>query len=343
MTNEINKESWKTLFDLAETYQKLAPWKWMLEMELFGVAHPQSGEIGFCSVSGPPRSAEGLTVYQGISGLESYEHLFDGDSDTPPVSIVYEKNCLLLSFLPFEDLYADERERVREFLPQKSLDEKWPVFRDLAPGWIPWPIQNMDQAIWLKVAIGQSIFIAEKFKEDKDLLDNVGKNQQALLVRRPLNPPFQDEWIDEWMSLADLRQQKPRVNKLYLRSNCNHLTKQAESWLITLFYGPERILGEKKRPYLPLTVLIIRNSTGKILFEQTFQPGNEAMAFQEAFVGASKKCEYLPEKILITESRELRFWRELGQILKINVEFEKDRSLAEKLKNRYLARMEKKS
>ncbi|MEO0895852.1 MAG: hypothetical protein AAFY71_05610 [Bacteroidota bacterium] len=335
MSLTISSSAWKRLYKLASSFQTLAPWSWMLEMDLFGVEHPQSREVGYCCILGPERGNEGLAVYKGLPGLASYEHLFDGDADMPAISVIYEQNCLVLLFLSETELYDRERELFSLYGDQ-PVHNKYPVFRDYSPGWVPWPIHEEFQAAWMEVALEQALEVALRFKSDEDLLDHMTNREPSLLVRRPVNPPFLDVWRDDWIPLQPLQEDKQATNKLYLRSNLAEFLPRARAWIATVFYDPNPKENHLQRPYLPLVVLIADYTLGEIIYHKEFEPGNETQSIQKAFVEAVRKAQYLPTKLYVGELKEFHTWEEIGHILKIAIQLDKGGKIAGELQQEYL-------
>ncbi|MCI4669062.1 MAG: hypothetical protein MRZ79_13085 [Bacteroidia bacterium] len=318
-------------------FHELAPWKWMLEMDLFGVAHPVNGEIGYCSILGPQQELEGLAVYKGMHGLNSYEHLFDGEYDMPSLSVLYEQDCMVMLFLEEEDLFEEEKQILAKYNRAGSFNGRYPVFRDYSPGWVVWTITDSYQAIWMEVALQQALEVARRFRDDADLLDHVSNNEAHVLVRKPMNPPFLDEWYDDWVPLEAQEEQSNLNKELFVRSNCSHLPRRDRDWFATLFYLSSPIEYETTRPYLPLMVILADYLLGDVLYDKQFRPGEEEHYIQYAFVQTCKRQNYLPKRLIIGESRDYDRWETIGKILGIPVELEANSSLSEELKQDYLS------
>jgi len=62
MLSHSDPEAWQ-LYDLAIQVKKLAPWLWMEETDVFGVASPDTSELGFVSVMG------NIGEYEAVAGL----------------------------------------------------------------------------------------------------------------------------------------------------------------------------------------------------------------------------------------------------------------------------------
>lgn len=334
MNQEISPANWNRLYGLAKVIHRLAPWEWMLEMDLFGVAHPLDGTIGYCSIQGP--SKEGLAVYKGLDGLDSYKHLYDGDDDHPSLSVIYEQDCLAMFFVHEKELYEEEKQLLTKYNKSGDFGGKYPVFRDYSPGWAAWPIQEGFQSIWLEVALTQAIDVASRFRLDPDLLDHMSNNEAQILVRKPIKSHFREEWTDEWMPI-EVSTKDPSLNKeLYIRSNCSDLPRQEQEWFATLFYDSALVEDESKRPYLPLLAIVADSLSGKTIYQKKFKPGEEEHFVQHTFVQACKKKAYIPKKLKIGSEKDFKQWQYIGKVLDIPVELDKDSRLERRLKDKYL-------
>ncbi len=49
---QAQREEWDRLFETAARVKIQSPWEWMNETDVFGVQHPETGEIGFVSGRG---------------------------------------------------------------------------------------------------------------------------------------------------------------------------------------------------------------------------------------------------------------------------------------------------
>ena len=45
-------EEWHKLYDALSRVKELAPWEFMVEIDVFGVQNPETDEVGFVSVMG---------------------------------------------------------------------------------------------------------------------------------------------------------------------------------------------------------------------------------------------------------------------------------------------------
>ena len=49
---DIDQDLWRNLYELAARLRALAPWRWMEEIDIFGVEMPEDAGLIFVSVTG---------------------------------------------------------------------------------------------------------------------------------------------------------------------------------------------------------------------------------------------------------------------------------------------------
>lgn len=316
---------------------QLAPWGWMLEMDLFGVSHPHTGDIGFCSVLTPDNFRyPGLAIYKGQAGLFSYEFMQDWGMDIPGFGQVQEQHCLLLAFVEGDQLLEEERANFLRYGFAKDRQLIFPSFRDYTPGWVPWPIQSQEEATWIMVAMEQTLHVANRFRADKDLLDHVEAEEPKLLLRQPIKLGQDTMWEDSWITINS--DPKPAYNvkgdTLYLRSNLSEFPKRSDmTWLIEYLYSPQPVYEESERPCLPRLFFIADATTQTRLGFRVVKPGAENRHIQALLVEVIKSQGYIPHQIVVGQISSMSFWGDICRILGIQLQLDRDHPLFPRLRN----------
>src|SRR6266542_3100559 len=81
-----------------------APWRWMVNEDLFGVHDPASGLTGYACVMGTLGEVFGLAVYPGAHGYDCYRRAMAGAAEPADFETVARQDCLLASFEDRESL-----------------------------------------------------------------------------------------------------------------------------------------------------------------------------------------------------------------------------------------------
>ncbi|MFK7697744.1 hypothetical protein ACI5FR_33620, partial [Paenibacillus sp. HJGM_3] len=186
---------WSDLYNAATEFKQAASWKWMRDIHLFGVKHPDYPLVGYCSVLGRAGEMFGLAVYLGSAGLRTLLDMMSGRLTEDPF---YLQHCLMLSFDDREDLHPMERARIKELGLKFRGKQAWPSFRLHEPGFYPWPLQKAEEAVFLTAAIEQAIEVAQAAKGDPDTYLAWGDN--GFLTRvGTREPDGRLSWRTEWL------------------------------------------------------------------------------------------------------------------------------------------------
>jgi len=159
-------EEWRQLLIAAEAFKTAQPWAWMLENMLFAVQNPETGEVGFCSITGQLGQHFALIVYLGEGALGNYLSAVHG---IHAVSFLEEREhgMLLLeapqlqaSFKSPQAISAMDRQLVKAAKVRIRGRDLWPAFRSLMPGRAPWYLTR-PQVRFLTVLLEQAQILAE--------------------------------------------------------------------------------------------------------------------------------------------------------------------------------------
>jgi hypothetical protein len=74
-------EEWRRLYAAAGRVKEMAPWKWMMEDDVFGVRNPERDEIGFVSVMGAAGEHFAVGLYQGIDAFYDFRAFSEAEMD----------------------------------------------------------------------------------------------------------------------------------------------------------------------------------------------------------------------------------------------------------------------
>ena len=152
-------EEAKTLCELALRVKALAPWKWMEEMDVFGVEHPDTGELGFVSIMGNVGEYEAVAVYRGAEGLYGFIDL-QSDPSAPPERVI-DIPQLQAAFPDSRFLEKPDRELLKGAGLKSRGARSYPQFRSYRPGYHPWFVTR-EEARLLIHALSQTLDVARR-------------------------------------------------------------------------------------------------------------------------------------------------------------------------------------
>jgi hypothetical protein len=177
-----NTLEWSRLVESAVRIKQLAPWQWMSEDDVFGIMHPETGEIAFISVMGAFGLHVAVAVYLGAPAFARFIAL----QHTPP-DVLDEYPELLLE-IPHLQASFEDRDNLADWDRQllRSLNLKfrgrkaWPRFQSFRPGFMPWRLES-DEIRFLTLALEQLEQVAPRAREDRSFL--LGEDTHPFFLR----------------------------------------------------------------------------------------------------------------------------------------------------------------
>jgi len=173
---------WRRLLESAVRIKQLAPWQWLQEDEIFGIAHPDSGQIGFISVMGALGEHLAVSVYLGASALARFLAL-----QQAPRGVLEEHPELLLeipqlqaSFEDRGDLEDWDRQLLRSLNLKFRGRKAWPRFQSFRPGFMPWRLEQ-EEIGFLTLSLEQLEQVAPRLRADRRILR--GEEPGSFLIR----------------------------------------------------------------------------------------------------------------------------------------------------------------
>lgn len=331
--NTISPETWKKLISATRKLRELAPWEWMLDVDVFAFVQPETGEMGFCSIRGANKNVLGLAVYKSRKGFTSFEAFFEMDSEAQLEAEEMYQDCLMLSFHQKADLLPEDLAFLESNGFEFEGNFQWPEFRDYTPGQAPWKLESESQALLLLTGIEQTLEIATRFKEDPELLDN--PEEDVILTRTPELLGGEYLWKDKLIKIGPYIASKPniKINKLYLLSNCSGLPRKNKSWLIDVFYFPTPIGKEGARPYYPQMLIVVDLNTLSVIGHDLFRQEGLSEKLQESLVTIIQHQKSLPEKIVIPNYETYLLLEDFSEILQIILEIDEDITFLSEIKS----------
>lgn len=292
-------QQWSNLFEAAKAFKQAACWDWMDNIHLFGVKHPDTKQVGYCCIMGSGGEMFALAVYLGAPGLRTVMEMLAGQLKEDPM---YAQHCLMLCFDDREDLYPEEKARIKELGLKFRGRQAWPTFRLFEPGFYPWPLQTGNEVMFLTAAIEQAIVVSQASKADPDallaprFLTRVGTRQAdgSLSWHSELMDPEEDE--------DSVLPELPVVNELHMVKLKKTIQKRGGTWELGLSYMPAPIM-DGGRPYYPMIFLVIDQASGQILSMELCEKSEMTGAAMEKFISLLEQIKFAPAEMVATDDK----------------------------------------
>ena len=281
-------EEWGRLYAAAGRVKEMAPWKWMMEYNVFGVRNPERDEVGFVSVMGSGGEHFGVGLYQGAVAL--YDFLALREADSVETERVLEIPQLQASFEDRGRLEKEDRDTIKNLGLKFRGANNWPMFRNYAPGMFPWFLTS-SEARFLTTALEQLLDVAPRVRDNEDVLS--GEEDDEFLVRVPRVENARLVWEDKIMRVPEpeLKKAAPAPLDPQLLESLKKLPEVTNVIEIGLTMLPMPVREKKDRPFFPYLLMLVDASSGVILGNDMLQPLPSLDAMRAEF--PTKVAEHL--------------------------------------------------
>ena len=276
-------DQWLRLYQTAIAVRDLAPWKWMLESDLFGFRDPASERLDFVSIMGARGEHLSVAVYLGDAAL--YDFLRIQNADSPPTAAdLFAVPHLKASFESRDQLEEEDRAIIKQLGLKCRGRQAWPMFRSYRPGFFPWFVEGTEVET-LICALDQTLAVAPRFKKNPFLL--TAPDVQRFLIRMPADAADGTVWSDHLLQVPPPKPQpmtstvgRKTINKL------RNLPRRQTRVEIGFFPLMVPIQAARERPACPYVLMIAEACTGAIIGAEVLQ----------AEVGVEEVWARMPEK-----------------------------------------------
>lgn len=334
--NQPNTTEWLQLFELAANVKQLAPWQWMLEDQLFGLEHPDTGELGFVSVMGHAGQYFAIALYPSPAALHAFLKL-ELEGGFFPEGSPYQAEQLLtipqiqLSFEDRNELSASDRELIKSLGLKFRGAKSWPQFRSYAPGYLPWYL-TAAEARFMAYALEQLLDVAPRFRADQSLL-LPAEDGERFLIRTPGTSNGVTAWTDQIKFVPATEELQPEAEPLgtHQLAALKQLPRNKHKTELDLVMMLTPLKEQDdERPFFPYLLLFLDMNTGALLGTEILQPFPSLKAMQAELpirvAALLTKAGQLPRSIAVRKPEIARLLQpladELGLKLSLAVELQ---------------------
>lgn len=302
--NNPTLDEWRSLYDFARQVFELAPWEYMEEIDLVGVKHPQTGDLGFLSVMGMAEEHYAVGLYLGAEGLYGFWNFQDNAPSIHPLELLQIPQ-IQLSFEDRQELEPGDREVLKQLGLKFRGRSSWPLFRTYERGFLPWFLRQ-DEARFLALALEQLLDVAPRYEADMTLLDppDLDQEQSAEICfcRLPVYEGDRLHWKDDFVTVypPERKRFKPILNIEEIQA-AKALPRGKFIVEIGVLDVPNPVAERGRRPFFPHLMLVVDSQTGMVMGQEMFtpEPSLDAMWHQvpSAIIKAFIKIGQLPRAV----------------------------------------------
>jgi len=317
-------EEARQLYEVAVRVKELAPWTWMDESDIFGVQHPETGEMGFVSVMGMAGEHFAVALYQGAAALYDFWEMESGDALLMNPMGLLDVPQLQASFEDRDMLDKQDRDVIKKLGLKFRGANAWPMFRSYAPGLMPWFV-TAAEARFLACALARTLEVAPRVKAQPDLLhienDEAG---ERYLVCVPHEQGAGLVWTEQIVRIpAPEPEFIPVVLDLGVVGQLKQLPRRQIELEIDLFSLPMPIGEKGERPYRPYMLMLADARSGMVVGFELMKPVPSLTEMQEQI--PMKLAEWLteagviPALISVRSELLLELLNPLAKLLKVKL------------------------
>ena len=304
----MTKADWSGLFELGVAFRAQAPWRWMGE-GLFGVRVPGSDDVGWCLILGSGGELEGISIYLGDAGFETYRII--RDSEGLGLDDYWGQRAVALCFGDREDVSAKQRALFKQHGFKFRGRGAWPSYTEHRVGYVTRDLPA-EHVAFMSECLRQCIAVAERAQADPGypLVDAQGR----LLVvagdqveRVPEPPPLP----------VPPAPQPDQVALGRIRARTKHGGPPLELGLCSFF---EATLDSPEGQYIPAMAMILDTDSGVLLGQELSEPARRERLVQDLLMKTVLELGVRPRALFLSSPAAARALAPVTESLDIPVE-----------------------
>jgi len=315
--NKPTLNDWKRLYDAAIEFKRVRPWTWMSDADLFGVQHPDTGEIGYCSIMGALGQVYAIVLYPGDEALQDYLKLQSGVFDYEDSDAIYLQKCLMASFEDRDRIDKTDYGIIKKLGLKFRGRNSWPLFRCFLPGYVPWYLTKKE-ANFLTLALQQAIDVSQRFKEDDNLL--LPDDDESRILVKVFGKS--NAWEDAYHEIPFLEETESvmgPVDEIRLRKIKKSTTRTDQTWEIDSYYFPNAV-AEGDRPYFPKALVVMDHESEAALHYFLGSPEGYYESFRDQLLTLFEETKNIPDRILVDKGENQKIFKPIASGLGIRLD-----------------------
>jgi hypothetical protein len=282
---ENHTDIFTRIYSMAGELQRLSPWNWMYETDIFGVKIPGTDRIYFVSVMGSEGEFFAVSAYRGRQGLAQFLE-FQEYADTMPPETILTIPHLMLSFTDREELDRQQLASIHSSGLKFRGAGNWPRLEINEPAFIP-VLPEGDSLTDSVVVLEQTLKVTRRAVTGKDFLYREHDDFDALLVREQVRKNGGKIWRDIYEAIdAEPVYKSFRIG--VSMDNLEHVSGLPERRIVietdmVMLPNPVKPRGEKG--YLPYVLMMVDKNSGMVLGFHILTPLPDLDSLYESLPG----------------------------------------------------------
>jgi hypothetical protein len=281
-------------------FRDAAPWKSVGDDQVFGILDRASDEIVYVSILGNGGLEFGVTLFPGGEGLKTLDWMQFDLLPADTHELLLQIRSIACVFVPSTRMTPQDRRLLREAGFTRGRAGLMPQFVSYLPGFASWTVSGAEARL-LVTCMAQSLAMVRELAEDPDLLERGHPGEY--LVRVPVGPPGEPEWVSRWLPRPITRDLRPPALDEVTLARLSQLPRAPlEEWEVDAITGLGLIAeSPSARPRVLRSLMILDR---KSLFIHTAEP-IEAPALEATvtarFARQALRLGRSPKRILVRD------------------------------------------
>lgn len=260
----------KQVYQLADDFFALEPWKLFDEVDIFGVLSPDSGKEYFISIMGSDDISYSLAAYEGREALYQFWNMHMMGDSMPPFYLM----TIPYLMLSLENPDFIDTDKVSQLKKQgvKTRQNKLPHLVKMTPGFYPKDLKNEELKDMLHI-LNQSIHVVkESAKQNKANIHSEQDHDQDYLFRVVEDEKTKTNWTSKKIRVS------PPTLKMaftYDRGILDAFMKAPNyknTIEVDLQFLTRPVKDDDETVYFPALLLAVDTKEQNILFMEMLQP-----------------------------------------------------------------------
>ncbi len=287
---------WAEMYRTAIEFRDLAPWRWLVDEQVFGVEDPATGEVGWCCTLGAAGELEGLAIYLGERGFDRWRRTHE--AGFLPDEALFGQDALVLSFVDRASISTSERERLRSLGLKFRGRRAWPWIESYRFGRLPRPL-DAAQATRLTHTLDQALTVAVRARDGERLL---GPDADGRYLVRRLNRKSSttSRWCDErQVAPKPVVWQPPPLDGAVVERMRQSILRTTAVWEVDVVPIPAPIEEPGIDAYLPAAFLAVERGRGDIVHFAMEEPADLCALTQTGLLDAVRSSGVRPAAVCV--------------------------------------------
>lgn len=237
----------------------------MYESELFGVQLPDANAPYFVSIMGSAGQFNAVSFYDGVHAASQFLQIQERPGETRPDEILLIPH-LMVSFDERQFLQPDDRQLIEDLGYVLNERKKWPVFRQVIPGYLP-VFPKLPKLKDLIPVVEQTLNIARRTRREEFAFIERTKEGVGGLCRISED----GKWRDQNTEMPDTYEPVPVPASNRMAAQLNRIPKEKIVLEVDLALMPKPVM-DREPAYFPFVFLLVEKKSGHIVHFELLTP-----------------------------------------------------------------------